>query len=56
LIGLLVYLLWEAQAMYTLPFVFMMLPMVAKGCSALYDILDGRKRGNSPSETDAQVA
>lgn len=55
LIGLVVYLFWEAQAMYTLPFAFMMLPMVAKGCLALYDAIDGRKKGRAPSGADAQA-
>lgn len=44
LVGLLVYLLWEAQAMYTLPFVFLMLPMVARGVQVIYDCM-ARRRG-----------
>lgn len=46
LAGLLVYLLWEAQAMYILPFAFLLLPVAAIGCSKVYNAVDGLR----PSE------
>lgn len=54
LVGLLVYLLWEAQAMYTLPFAFLMLPMVARGCLVLYGILDARRQGEATGRNETQ--
>lgn len=40
LMGILVYLLWEAQAMYILPFAFLLLPMSALGIEKVYDVSD----------------
>lgn len=60
LIGLVVYLLWEAQAMYILPFAFMMLPMAAIGGSVVYNRVDRKaetrtkaKEGHDGDQPDA---